>query len=294
MAAYEGGTIEKLSPLYTETLFHMLLGGICSVHQGNKEADTYVDLITIKGGNALLPQKMGEALGSRLHLNMPLRRVAKSKNGAFQLTFQNGTEVETDVLVLAIPCSVYEQITFENDIIPAQKLEAIQRVQYGANAKIMVPFTADPLATTGLVGDKIVSYFDHGQQMLTVYYTGETSLFSPETIASSYTQARSMLERGFENCPPFAAPEYAKDEANLSYEGPVGYSWPNDPYAKGTYSYIASGQESILTATVEENNETFKNYSPLFTRIFILRENTLLFCSMCQEQWKLHVNPENG
>ena len=36
MAAYEGGTIEKLSPLYTDTLCHMLLGGICSVHQGNR------------------------------------------------------------------------------------------------------------------------------------------------------------------------------------------------------------------------------------------------------------------
>lgn len=275
MAAYEGGTIQKLSPLYTETLFHMLLGGICSVHQGNKEADTYVDLVTIEGGNSVLPQKMGETLGPKLHLNMPLTKVAKSENGSFQLTFQNGIEVEADILVLAIPCSVYEYITFEEGIIPDSKLEAIRKVQYGANAKIMVPFTTDPLTTTGLVGDEIVSFFDRAQQMLTVYYTGQTSLFSPQTIASSYIQARSMIERGFENCPSFTTPIYAKDEANLSYEGPIGYSWPNDRYAKGTYSYIASGQESVLTATVEKNGETFKTlFTPLHENLYFVGEHT--------------------
>lgn len=275
MAAYEGGPIEKLSPLYTETLFHMLLGGICSVHQGNKEEDTYVDLVTIEGGNSLLPQKMGEALGSNIHLNMPLTKVSKTKNGRFQLTFQNHIEAEAGILVLAIPCSVYSQIIFENDIIPSEQLEAIQNVQYGENAKIMVPFTSIPFTTTGIVGDKIVSFFDCVQQILTIYYTGSTSLFSPQTIEESYTQARSMIEQGFENCPAFITPTYAKDESNLSYEGVVGYSWPNDPYAKGTYSYIASGQEKLLTETVKENNETFKKlFAPINQSLYFVGEHT--------------------
>lgn len=275
MAAYEGGPIEKLSPLYTETLFYMLLGGICSVHQADKEADTHVDLVTIEGGNSLLPQKIGKALGSNLHLNMPLTKVSKTKNGQFQLTFQNGTEIETDILVLAIPCSIYNQITFESGIIPPEKLEAIQNVQYGENAKIMVPFTSIPSTTTGIVGDKIVSFFDSIQQILTIYYTGSTSFFSPQTIEESYVQARSMIEQGFENCPPFVTPIYAKDEANLSYEGPVGYSWPNDPYAKGTYSYIASGQESLLTETVKANGETFKAlFAPIEEHLYFVGEHT--------------------
>jgi len=274
MAAYEGGTVEKLSPLYTKTLVHMLLGGICSVHQGNRGKETYVDLVTIEGGNALLPQKIGEILGSRLHLNMPLTRVSKNKNGSFQLTFQNDAEVETDILVLAIPCSVYESINFEEGIIPDRKLEAIQKIQYGANAKIMVPFATAPATTTGLVGDEIVSFFDQAQQMLTVYYTGATSLFSPQTIASSYHQARPMIERGFENCPSFILPIYAKDEADLSYDGPVGYSWPNDPYAKGTYSYTAKGQEETLTATVEEAGEVFKTlFAPLHQNLYFAGEH---------------------
>lgn len=281
MAAYEGGTVEKLSPIYTETLFHMLLGGICSVHQGNKEEEAYVDLVTIEGGNSMLPQKLGEMLGPKLHLNMPLKKVSKTENGSYQLIFQNGIEVQADILVLAMPCSVYQDITFEEGIIPDSKLKAIRKVQYGANAKIMVPFTTDPSTTTGLVGDEIVSFFDRVQQILTVYYTGETSLFSPQTIANSYIQARPMIECGFENCPPFTSPIYAIDEANLSYEWPIGYSWPNDSYAKGTYSYIASGQESVLTATVEENGETFKKlFAPVRQNLYFAGEHTSILCDV--------------
>jgi monoamine oxidase len=279
MAAYEGAPIEKLSSLYTETLFHMLLGGICSVHQGNREEDTYVDLITIEGGNSSLPQKIGETLGSHLHLNMPLTKVSKTKNGEFRLMFQNGEEVEAEILVLAIPCSVYKEIIFDNGAISPAKLEAIQNVQYGENAKIMVPFTTAPSATTRLIGDEIVSFFDCVQQILTIYYTGATSSFSPQTIADAYIQASPMIERGFENFPSFRTPVYARDEANLSYEGVVGYSWPNDPYAKGTYSYIASGQENLLTETIKENNETFKAlFAPIAQHLYFVGEHaSILF-----------------
>jgi monoamine oxidase len=275
MAAYEGGTIDRLSPLYTETLFHMLLGGLCSAHQGSDETHSYVDLVTIEGGNLLLPQKMREALGTKLHLNMPLVKVSKKENGSFELTFKNNMKVEADILVLAIPCSVYEDIDFEEGIIPSSKLEAIYKVNYGSNAKIMVPFTTPPLTRTSLVNDKIVSYFDRAQLILTLYHTGEGSLFSPETIAHSYIQSRKMLEHGFENCPSFATPLYAKDEAYLSYEGPIGYSWPNDPYAKGSYSYIASGQENVFTSTVDKNGETFKAlFSPLNKNLYFAGEHT--------------------
>jgi len=84
-----------------------------------------------------------------------------------------------------------------------------------------------------------------------------------------------MIEQGFENCPSFITATYAKDEANLSYEGVVGYSWPNDPYAKGSYSYIASGQESLLTETVKENDETFKTlFAPIAQNLYFVGEHT--------------------
>lgn len=276
LAGYEGGPTDKLSPFYTETLFHMLLGGICSVHQADRDANTYVDFATIEGGNSQLPQRMGEALGSRLHLNMPLTKVSKAINGRFQLTYQDESEIETDILVLAIPCSVYNDITFENEVIPLKKLEAIQNVHYGENAKILVPFNSAPSITMSAINDECSSFFDRNKQILTIYYTGSTSLFSPQTISKAYAKARPMIEHAFENCPPFTAPTYAKDEADVSYENAIGYSWPNDPYIKGSYSYIACGQEKTLTETTTVNGETFKALFAPIDHLFFVGEHTTI------------------
>lgn len=271
MAAYEGGPIESLSPMYAKTLFHMMLGGICSAHQESPKDYSYVDRISIKGGNSVLCEKIRESLEGKVHLNMPLIKVTKEQDSSFMLTFQNGKKLQADILVLAIPCTVYESITFGANVIPLQKLDAIRKVQYGKNAKIMVPFEKSLSKTSGLVNDKIVVLFDTMEQLLTVYYTGETSLFSPDTITNAYVEARSMIEMGFGgDCPSFSFPEYAKDGIEASYDRPVGYSWPNDPYARGSYSYIASGQEDILTSTELQRGETFKT---LFAPI----ENTLYF-----------------
>lgn len=208
---------------------------------------------------------------------MPLAKVAKRKDGAFQLTFKNGEQVDADIVVLAMPCSVYEQIIFESDIIDFQKLETIRNVQYGTNAKIIVPYTPPLEKTTGFVlADESISSFDCAQQLLTVYYTGKASHFCSETIADSYPQIQSMVQATFaSDCVPTTLPVYAKDQCDLSYDSPVGYSWPNDPYAKGSYSYIAGGQEDILTSTVEQNGETFKTlFVPIRQHLYFVGEHT--------------------
>jgi monoamine oxidase len=273
LAAYEGGSMENLSPLYEKTLFRMLSSGICSVHPS--EEDPSVDLVTVDGGNALLPEKIASSLGDRLHLNRVLTRVAKNKEDTFQLTFANGEQVKADFLVLAIPCSVYEQIEFEHGVIPSQKLDRMRKIRYGENAKIIVPF-ATPSMTTVMVSDGIVSFFDASQQLLTVYYTGKMSFFSPETVAHSYRHARPMIEAGFgDACSSYEEPTYAKDCSHLSYRGPIGYSWVNDPYARGSYSYIASGQEGVLIPTIEENGETFKAlFAPIQGQLYFAGEHT--------------------
>ena len=181
-------------------------------------------------------------------------------------------------------------------IIPAEKLEDIQNVQYGENAKIMVPFTTVPLITNGLVGDQIVSFFDCVQQILTIYYTDfdlAYSLLKP--LQDAYIQASfPMIEQGFENCPSFMTPVYAKDEANLSYEGVIGYSWPNDPYAKGYFIHTLRVVKKIFSQRQSRKMAKHLNrYSLLLTNLFISLESTLLSCSMCRVLWRLLVNLEN-
>lgn len=274
LGVYEGGSVEQLSPLYKETLFHMLLGGICAAHQGTQVGDTYVDLLSIQGGNSLLPEKIAQVLAEKISFNMALKKVARGQNHPLQLTFQNGEQADADIVVLAIPCSVYEQIDFEQEIIPSQKLDQMRAIRYGENAKMIIPFDSS-VKTTGVIGNEAASFFDKIQYLLTIYYAGKTSLFSPETIASAYFQVRPMMEAAFgDDCPSYEEPVYAKDVNHLSYNGSIGYSWVNDPYAKGSYSYIASGQEETLLPTLEVEGETFKAlFAPIEKRLYFAGEH---------------------
>jgi len=275
LAAYEGATVNKLSLFYIETLYHMLLGGMCSVHQGNGDKETYIDLVGIEGGNARLPESLAEKLEGRIHLNRPLIRVAKQGDGSFLLTFKGGEEAIGDFLVLAMPCPVYRNISFEGDVIPQDRLQRIQDVPYGTNAKILVPFTTPPSTRQGIMDDRLICFFDAERTTLTLYYTGETSGFAPETIRSSYLEARAMVEKGFkESCPPFEAPQYALDKNFLDYDTPVGYSWPKDLYAGGSYSYISPGQESRLTELAEVEGETYKSlFAPVGRSLYFAGEH---------------------
>lgn len=278
LAAYEGATIDNLSTYYTDTLFHILLGGICAVHQSNGVDENYVNILSINGGNGLLPKKIGDRLSDRLHLQMPLTQVSKNEDQSYRLVFRNGQSVNCDILILAIPCSVYCDIDFDTGVIPKKQLESIQSIQYGTNAKILVPFHNSPIQRKGYVNDRLVCFLDIDHNILTLYYTGNASRFTQETIHSTFSIDRHMIEMGYEDfCPPFATPTLANDQAFAAYEGPTGYSWPLDPYAKGSYSYIAPGQEVLLTEIKEENGEKVKTlFAPIDQSLYFAGEHATI------------------
>lgn len=187
--------------------------------------------------------------------------------------------MKADIVVLAIPCSVYEKIFFEENVIALDRLEAIKSVQYGMNAKILVPFSTIPLKRTeAVINDHIISFFDVTRNILTLYYTGETSRFSNHTILNAYSQERPMIELGFgDACSSFVPPVFAEDRAFAAYNFPVGYSWPNDPYAKGSYSYISPGQETLLTTLGEEQGEKFKAlFAPIEQKLYFAGEHATI------------------
>lgn len=275
LAGYEGAIVDHLSSSYVETLYHMLLGGVAPAYSNHND-ENLLALFSIKQGNSLLPESLAKKLNDRLYLNHALKKVSKQDNGSYILTFDDDQKVQADILVLTMPCSVYKSIIFEENVLPSERLEAIKSVQYGTNAKLIVPFLKSSSERKGFFNDHIGTYLDIDSGILTMYYTGETGRFSEDTISDSYRQNNSMLELGFgDTFPPFATPAIAKDQPFASYDCPVGYSWPNDPYAKGSYSYIAPGQETLLTETENYRDETVKTlFSPIDQTLYFAGEHT--------------------
>lgn len=265
MAGYEGETVNKLSPIYITTLYHILVGGVALAHSLDDKEVFSINLITIEGGNSRLTEDLGQFLGDRLHLNAPLKRIERNPNSTLKLFFGE-VSITADILILAIPCSAYADIVFEEGVLPKERLEAITSIRYGANAKIIIPMVTCPTKRLSLIKDQSIAFLDADHKTLTLYLTGKHSSFTSDTLFDTYCNERSMLEIGFGRYyyPLINELEMAVDRSFAIYEKAVGYSWPNDPYAKGSYAYISPGQEEVFTRIENVGDEKAK---ALFTPV---------------------------
>lgn len=268
IAGYEGASADQLSSLYVSTLYHMLRGGICTAHQTNETL-----FARISEGNSKLPEALAEKLGNRVHLKMPLVSIAKNEQDKYILTFENGSTTTTDILVLAMPCPVYNDIAFTQNVIPADRLAAIRSICNGKNAKIIVPLGGSFPRSTIFVNDYL-GIFTYVDAMITLYFRGQWSRFETGTIGQVYAKAKPLLDSGFEQSSlPEQEPVMARDELFGNYFGPVGYSWPNDRFAKGSYSYIAPGQEELFTTFQEHEGLKVKTFFAPIDQLYFAGEH---------------------
>lgn len=277
IAAYEGGDIQELSPVYIETLYHMLLGGIAAAHSGGSE-DAVRHISYIREGNALLPIKLAAALGDNLYLGKQLARVSNVASGALRLSFGDGVEIEADKVIFAMPCSVYNDIMFEDGIIPQERLDAIRKVPYGANAKVVFSFDPPSTAKVRIGFDR--SFFWSGDAyspgIALMYYVGEAARFIEQDLSTLCAPELSVVQRvlgDFDGVP--TAYRCTRDAQLAEYEDIVlGKSWPLDPFVKGSYSYIAPGQEEVFTSVIEVAGETVKElFAPIDHKIYFAGEH---------------------
>ncbi len=270
LAAYEGAAVENLSPLYTKTLYHKILGGISQAHPKGAS----VEFTSVAQGNSLLPETLASCLHERLNLHSPLLRIQEGTGNRLACVFPSYT-VQADVVILAIPCATYQKIAFAPGLIPNRKLEKIQEIACGTNAKIIVPTISYPKNRSGFSNERIAGFYDQSRRLLTMYYTGPASFFDQKTLTSIYNIDKTSIEKGLDGV---ALPEQAviaQDQPFINYQCPVGHSWPSDIYAGGSYSFISPGQESWLTATQKIHGINVKSlFTPIRNTIYFAGEHT--------------------
>lgn len=274
LAAYEGGSVEKLSSCYTSTLYHMLLGGIAGVHQKKGREETYITLLNLKKGNGWLAEALASPLKEKLHLGNPLTALEKEPDGSYLLSFKNRHKEKADIVVLAIPCSTFAGIDFGETVIPPTRLKKIQQVCYGENSKIVVPYRAAQKARS-IVHNLMVGFSDASHGIITMYYVGKASKFTPDSLKWLYHQDKNVMDLAWGSLATSPLdPEYAKEQQFATYHGPVGYSWTSDPYAQGSYSYIAAGHERELASTTTEDGEVVKTlFAPVSRTLYFAGEH---------------------
>ncbi|WP_068471467.1 flavin monoamine oxidase family protein [Candidatus Protochlamydia phocaeensis] len=274
LAGYEGAPAEKLSPLYIETLYHILTGGISAAHQSKEETNPIIEQLVVEGGNSLIAEKLADKLSSCLHLNHSIQTISKTASGAYRLAFANGNMVEADLLVLALPCSVYDSLRIGEEVIPSSRRLAIEGVEYGTNAKVILPVSPSHIEKGAYTNGRIVTFMNRNEHVLNLYYIGGYGHFTEESLKARMKQDFAFIECAYEveiEVPPILA----SDQPFASYKGLIGYSWPNDPFAKGSYSCIGAGQEEAMSSLVEVAGEKVRKlFAPIDNSLFFAGEHT--------------------
>ena len=182
-------------------------------------------------------------------MNMPLTKISKNLHDKYILTFANGNQVMADVLILAIPCSVFQQIDFQISDIEISRLNNMKNLSYGTNAKVLIPFSGMPSKKISLVEDDTVSFFSN-DSILTLYCAGKAGLFLDSMVEDVCMRSQAAFDVAYGDLNlSLTSAVYADDRDSIDYGSAVGYSWPNDPYARGSYSYVGAGQEITLMPT---------------------------------------------
>lgn len=95
----------------------------------------------IVGGNSNLPVAIANALpSSSLHLGYRMTAIALASDGSINVTFDNGTAINVDHVVLCMSFSVLRALNYKKAGFDTLKQTAITKLGAGINAKLMLQF----------------------------------------------------------------------------------------------------------------------------------------------------------
>ncbi|MBP6633558.1 MAG: FAD-dependent oxidoreductase [Kofleriaceae bacterium] len=202
-------------------------------------------------GNDALVSRLAAEVADEVRLGHVLTRIAAegvAPDVTYRLTFMTSTgavEVEVDRVVLALPFTTLRQIDLGAAGLPAEKLEVINNLGYGSNAKLMLQFSTRTWRIQQQAGGAALT--DVGQ----LQQTWETSRgqAGAQGILTNYlggqrgidVGAGTAEERAAEVVPwidtvfPGAGAAYLAGTA-------VRQHWPTHPFTLGSYACYTPGQ----------------------------------------------------
>jgi monoamine oxidase len=182
---------------------------------------------TIVGGNQAIALALAARLGPAVRLSSPVRRIAWSEEPSRVRIATDTAELEADAVVLAVPASVTDRITFDPPL-PESKQAALRAVRYGQAAKLFLPLVAAtaPSATLSVPG-----------RFWT--FTQWTADGRSAPVAASFAGTQATLERlGLGDGPGrwTAAVRRLRPDLAIDDRDPVLATWHDDPWVMGAYS----------------------------------------------------------
>lgn len=260
MKNYEGNETKELDSAYIHNFWEIYKKEYDKARTGIQHLS---QLDQIQGGSSRLVERLVATLSQPIHYRSPLRKIFRSSsNGKINLQFDGGKTGSTDLLILAVPCSTLKSVQIEEGLFPEDQKKAIETLQYGTNAKLLIPVTGMRPFTLFGRAEEAVFWFNKEGSILTYYYGGKEGDFEPSEIPQKMETALLSLKKLY---------------PDLSFSTPVGISWVHEEFSKGSYANWGVDQWEFFNEKEVHRNETVRKvFRPIDDQIFFSGEHTSL------------------
>jgi len=198
-------------------------------------------------GNDGIVHGLAEKLASPIQTGATLTKIERTMGGGFDLTF-GGAPERFDAVVLALPFTVLRTLDYAGLDLPADKVNAIETLGYGTNAKTMVAFDSRPWANLGRSGG---AYSDL-PNLQTAWETNRGNAVN-SAIVTDYASGDRGTALSVANLQPQVAAwlaDYGSAIPGVAAAAKVdggGYvahleHWPSNPLSRGSYTCYTPGQ----------------------------------------------------
>ena len=211
------------------------------------------------GGYGSLLDYMRAALtakGVRISLGTVVRRISWRRGSVVIEATASGTDAQTisaRAALITLPAGVLRgtgsaAVTFDPDL-PAEKREALQRIEMGHVVKVVLSFKTAFWERLGGGRFRDAGFFHSAAAPIPTYWTLvplRSELVSawaggPKAIALAALPPHERIERALTG---FAALFGAHEIARAEFERALTHDWSADPFSRGAYSYAAVGGEN--------------------------------------------------
>ena len=216
-----------------------------------------IDVYHVSGGNDLIAHGLAERLPPGvLRLSSPVTEVARENDGRFTVSVAAAPAVrDVDHVVLAAPMPVLRGLDLAGAGLSALRQQAIAELPMGTGTKLMLQLDAKPGSVAdwpGLVvlDDPAAAVWEtsrgqSGDSGILTVFTAARAFSSAHGAhgaadAASLHRAERLLER--------IAPELSHHTTGSAWLD----SWPDDPWARGSYAGFAPGHYSRFAGFLAE------------------------------------------
>ena len=218
----------------------------------------------IHEGNDALPTKLADALGGeRIALDHKLTRVIADGDG-FILTFATSAgevSVTAGHVVYALPFTRLREVDLSEAALSTEKLEVIDELGYGTNAKLMMQFRGRPWQSQHQAGGGAIT--DVGQ-LQTIWATSRGQAGAAGILTNFVGGARGVAmgqgtpESQATTVLPWIDTVFPGTSTEYLTGSAIRQHWPSYEHVKGSYGCYTVGQWRFFgTEGAREGNQHF-------------------------------------